>query len=233
MNGADLLTQRLRQFDALRHARRLDPERDRLGRSEWQGQRLARTHADLLASPRYRPAVRFFLDELYAPRDYSRRDRKLMNISPVLTRVLSEAALQTLGLAIEMNVLTEELDAATDDALLEMEQPSSLTEEHYVEAYRRCGHSDKRRRQIELIRAVGEELDAVVHLPFVKQGLKLARAPARVAGLSDLHDLLTRGHEAFSGMRGADEFLDAICGRELRIMQRIYDRHPEPFAVDG
>ncbi len=234
MNGADLLIQRLRRFEALRHARRLDPERDgRLRRlTEWQGQRLASTHADLLENPRYRPAVRFFLDELYAPHDFSRRDRELMNVAPMLTRVLSEAALHTLGLAVEMNVLTEELDAATDDALLAISSSEGLTEEDYFKAYRRCGHAVKRRRQIELIRAVGEDLDAIVRRPFVKQGLALARRPARVAGLGDLHDLLVRGYEAFSGMRGAGEFLDAICGRELRIMQRIYDRHPEPFTVD-
>ncbi len=233
MNGADLLIQRLRLLEVLRRERRLDAERDaRLRRlTEWQGRRLARTHADLLESPRYRPAVRFFLEELYAPRDFSHRDRELMTISPVLARVMSEASLRTLNLAIEMNVVTEELDAATDEALLEMGSPA-LTDELYAEAYRRCGDAGKRRRQIELLRAVGEDLDVIVRRPFVKQALAMARGPARVAGLGGLHDLLARGHQAFSRMRGAGEFLDAICGRELEIMERIYEHHPEPFVVD-
>ncbi len=235
MKGADVLTQGLSRLESLRRERRLDAEREaRLHRlTEWQGRRLARTHADLLESPRYRPAVCFFLEELYAPRDFSHRDRELMTIAPVLARVMSEAALHTLGLAIEMNVVTEEVDAATDQALLELGMTGDLSEGDYAEAYRRCDDADKRRRQVELLRAVGEDLDAVVRRPFVRQALAMARGPARMAGLGGLHDLLARGHEAFSQMRGAGEFLDAICGRELEIMARIYDRHPEPFVLDG
>ncbi len=234
MNGADVLIQRLRRLEALRRERRLDAERDaRLCRlTEWQGRRLARTHADLLDSPRYRPAIRFFLEELYAPRDFSRRDQQLLKISPVLVRVLSETSLHTLGLAAEMNVLTEELDAATDEALCEIGSPESLSEEHYAEAYRRCDDAGKRRRQIELIREVGEALDVVVRRPFVRQALAMARGPARMSGLGDLHHLLVRGHDAFSRMRGAGEFLDAICGRELEIVERIHDRSSQSFAVD-
>ncbi len=235
MNGADLLIQRLRLLEVLRRERRLDAERDaRLCRlTEWQGRRLSRTHGDLFESPRYRPAIRFFLEELYAPRDFSSRDQQLLTILPVLVRVLSETSIHTWGLAAEMNVLTEELDAATDQALLGMGSPDPLTDEHYAEAYRRCDDAGKRRRQIELIRDVGEDLDVIVRRPFASQALAMARAPARMSGLGGLHDLLVRGHDAFSRMRGAGEFLDAVCGRELEIVERICDRHPEPFALDG
>ncbi|HQF71675.1 MAG TPA: hypothetical protein PLH39_10395, partial [Promineifilum sp.] len=41
--------------------RELPPEIALLRR--FQSQRLARTHGDLLASPRYRPAAQFFLDD--------------------------------------------------------------------------------------------------------------------------------------------------------------------------
>ncbi len=238
MNGAEVLTQRLSRLKALRRERRLDAERDRRLRrlTEWQGHRLARTHGDLLASERYRPAIRFFLDDLYAPKDFSQRDRDLMKLSPMLARVLPESSLHTVGLAIEMNVLTEELDAATDAALVAMEPPAgdeTLTEERYAEAYRRAGDGAKRRRQIELIREVGEDLDHIVRRPWLKSALAMARGPARMSGLDDLHGLLVRGHEAFSHMRGAGEFLEAICGRELAIMERVFEGHPEPFAVEG
>ena len=41
----------------------------------WQAARLERTHSDLLASPRYRAATRFFLDELYGSKDFSQRGK--------------------------------------------------------------------------------------------------------------------------------------------------------------
>lgn len=234
MRGAEVLLERLRRLEALRRRRRLDGGRDvRLRQlARWQGTRLARTHADLLESPRYRPAVQFFLDDLYAPKDYSRRDRDLMKISPALARVLPESAVSTMGLALEMNVVTEELDLATDRALSDLDLSYPLTEESYAEAVRASGERAKRRRQIELIREVGEDLDVVVRMRWVKRALQLARTPAQVSGLGGLHDLLERGFRAFHGMGGAGEFLDAICGRELEILERIYAGHPEPFALD-
>ena len=233
MGGSDLLLRRLNRLKALRREGRADAERSRrLDRlTEWQGERLARTHADLLQNPRYRSAVRFFLTDLYAPMDFRQRDRHLARISPMLAKVLSENALRTMALALEMNVVTEELDGAMERTLVEMGAAESLTETSYARAYRRCGDAAKRRRQIELIRQVGADLDEIVTRPWIRGALRMARRPARMSGLGDLHALLERGFEAFHRMRGASEFLDAIVGRELRIMERIYDRHPEPFDL--
>jgi len=234
MRGADLLLRRLDQLRELRRQRQQDVTRcariDRL--TAWQGDRLARTHDDLLANPRYRSAVEFFLSDLYTPQDLSHRDRKLARISPTLSRVLSDQALRTMGLALEMNVVTEELDAAMEEWLTEDGFPERLTEPIYVRAYRLSGNADKRRRQIELIREVGEDLDEIVTRPWIRRALQMAGGPARMSGLGDMHTLLERGFEAFRRMRGAQEFLDTIVGRELEIMQRIYDRHPRPFEID-
>ncbi len=231
MQGADLILHRLERLRSLRRRRNGDAVRaERLHRiTEWQGRRLARTHADLLASPRYQAAIEFFLSDLYAPMDFSRRDQDLVRISPLLARALSEKALHTMGLALEMNVLTEELDGAIERQLVAMGCPEPLDDGSYARAYRRCGDADKRRRQVELIREVGEDLDAVVAKPWIEKALKMARRPARMSGLGELHDVLVRGFHAFRRMNGSREFLDAIVGRELEIIERIYDRHPEPF----
>ena len=234
MSGAEALVGRLDRLRELRRERYRDAAREgRLRRlTIWQSERLARTHQDLLENPRYRAAVQFFLRDLYGPMDFRQRDRHLVRISPMLARVLSENALRTMGLALEMNILTEELDAAMESALFEMQSDELLTDETYARAYRRCGDADKRRRQIELIREVGEDLDQVVARPWIRQALKMAGRPARLSGLGDLHALLERGFHAFHSMQGAGDFLDAIVGRELRIMERLYDRHAEPFRLD-
>ena len=46
----------------------------------WQMERLAQTHAALLASERYGPACRFFLSDLFAPRDFSQRDQGFQHL---------------------------------------------------------------------------------------------------------------------------------------------------------
>ncbi len=234
MQGADLLLHRLDRLKALRRERQRDPGREARLRliTEWQVERLATTHADLLGNPRYRTAVRFFLDDLYGPMDFRQRDNELARISPMLARVLSENALRTMGRALEMNILTEEVDAAIERSLSDLGFPDTLDEEVYVRALRRCDDADKRRRQIELIREVGEDLDEIVSRPWIERALKMARRPASLSGLGDLHQLLERGFYAFHGMRGADEFLEAIVGRELEILERIQDRHPRPFRLE-
>ncbi len=234
MQGADLLLYRLDRLTELRRARRQDADRAaRLHRiTEWQVARLASTHSDLLANPRYRPAVQFFLSDLYGPMDFRQRDNELARISPMLARVLSDNALRTMGRALEMNILTEEVDAAIERSLSDLGFSEELDEEIYLRAYRRCEDADKRRRQIELIREVGEDLDEIVARPWIKRALKMARRPATMSGLGDLHQLLERGFYAFHDMRGAEEFLDAIVGRELQILERIVARHPQPFRLE-
>ena len=62
----------------------------------WQSQRLAQTYADLLADPRSSPALRFFLSDLYAPRDFSQRDHDVERIYAFLSRVMPAQTLQLL-----------------------------------------------------------------------------------------------------------------------------------------
>ena len=77
---------------------------------EWQAARLARTYADLLASPRYRPAAAFFLSDLYGPKDFRTRDEELARVVPIMVHVLPARALLTLLEAVKMDTLSESLD---------------------------------------------------------------------------------------------------------------------------
>ena len=65
----------------------------------WQATRLARTYPDLLASPRYRPACEFFLDEIYGAKDFESRDQEALRVVPKLARMLPERAVETMALA--------------------------------------------------------------------------------------------------------------------------------------
>jgi len=73
---------------------------------QWQAQRLARTHRRLLGDPRYAAAARFFLDDLYGAKDFSRRDAELARLVPTMVRLLPDAALETIADAIEMDALS-------------------------------------------------------------------------------------------------------------------------------
>jgi hypothetical protein len=224
--GADTLRGHLERLKALRGDRRGVPKR--LAEvKRWQSRRLADTYEDIAAQPRYRAATAFFLEDLYGPKDFSSRDEAMMRILPVMARILPEKAVETAALAIELEALSEDLDQrlAAELAL------GPIDEATYAQAYRNSSSRAERRRQIELIVAVGQRLDALVKKPFLSSTLKLMRQPARVAGLGDLQDFLERGFSAFRDVKGADEFLEVLRSRETEILNRLFSGAAAPFSV--
>jgi hypothetical protein len=212
-----------------------DPVREPLNASSrltalknWQSERLARTFDDLRVHPRFGPAAEFFLSDLYAAGDVSWRDRDVSRIMPVMTRWLPDSVLLTLAEALELDLLSREFDLEMARALGD----DKLDVAHYARAYRKVGDAVNRRRQISLIRIVGEELERIVRKPFVLGVLKLARGPARGAGLAGLQSFLERGFAAFRHMGSAKEFLDIIVGREEQAMQRLFASQPDPFGLE-
>ncbi len=201
--------------------------------AKWQADRLARTYADLNADARYQPATQFFLSDLYGPYDFSQRDKDGERVLGVMHRFLPDSALQPIQMAIELNHLTHELDAAMVKTLFDvLKVGEEISEADYAKAYRLCDNQAKRHQQIETVFELGCKLDRVVRKPFVQMALKLAHRPARAAGLGELQDFIERGFSAFLHMSGADFFLNTIRQRELQILERIYTDHPAPFALD-
>lgn len=188
----------------------------------WQSARLHGTYADISAQPHYSAATSFFLDDLYGPKDFSGRDQAMLRIVPAMTRLLPASALETASLAIELEALSEDLDQRAAGALA----PGPIDAGSYGRAYRESSKREERERQIELIVAVGERLDALVKKPMVARMLRLMRTPASVAGLHDLQEFLERGFEAFREMHGAADFLSLVRERETEILSRLFSGRP-------
>lgn len=206
--------------------------RRRLRLREWQAARLARTHADLLASPRFGQAATFFLNDLYGPKDFSERDAEVERILPLMVTMLPVSGLRTVLLAVEVDALSERLDGAMVQVLgRRLEGRTPLDEATYADAYRQLGRRDERERQVTLIRATGEALDALAHKAFARAALKMMHGPAHLAGLGALHDFLERGFEAFRSMGDAETFLDAVVQRESAILRALFSGRSDPFDV--
>lgn len=192
---------------------------------KWQSKRLLRSHDDLHHEPRYRLAIEFFFSELYGGGNPQARDRDLLRVQRAMERLLPPEALRALCLAIELEVLSQELDADMTRAL----PAGPLTEAGYAEAYRSVGRRTDRERQIGLLHEIGGYLDHVVHKPVVGVLVRLARGPAHAAGFGLLQEFLERGLAAFEALHGADEFLGIIRDREHRAMERLLAGTEDPF----
>ncbi|MFO1379739.1 MAG: hypothetical protein U1F63_05160 [Chitinivorax sp.] len=198
----------------------------------WQSERLQQTYADLLASQRYEVPARYFLSDLYGPKDYTQRDQQVERVYNKARKLLPEHMVKPLADALAMNVLSQALDIRLCIELFDTMGIDRIDVDSYVAAYRRCDNYALRCRQIGLIRSIGHELDSVVRKPLLGMLLRMSRGPAHLAGLGELQQALERGFDAFKGMRGADEFVAIIVEREQRILQRIYAGDPQPFAPE-
>jgi hypothetical protein len=193
----------------------------------WQAARLERTYLDLGTQPRYAGAIAFFLQELYGAHDATPRDHDLARASHLLERALPGTALQALERAIDLEILSQDLDLAMARVL---PAGRAITGPAYADAYRAVGRRIDRERQIDALVGLGAYLDTLVRKPGLGLLVRLARGPAHAAGFAALHDFLERGFEAFGRMKGADQFLATIRARETLLMQRAFGGDPDPFG---
>ncbi len=193
----------------------------------WQQQRLVRTYRDLAADPRYAPAIKFFLEELYGTGESALRDRDLIRMYPTIKRVLPKFAFETVNKALELDVISEQFDQALTREL----GGTIITEASYIVVFRAAGGEQERLRQVGLMRDVGEQLERVVGKPLIYSTLRMLRGPARVAGLSHMQQFLEKGFTAFRHMNGAEYFLQTIASRETALIERIFAGHPAPFQM--
>jgi hypothetical protein len=192
---------------------------------QFQHERLARTYSDLASDPRHAPATAFFLHELYGAKDSALRDRDLIRMYPTIKRVLPEFAFNTVQMALELDVISEEFDQQLTRAL----QGREINALNYAAAFREVGRRESRLRQVVLMREVGKQLDAVVKKPLIYSTLKMLRTPARLAGLDNMQRFLEAGFTAFKHMKGADYFLETIAARETKLITMIFENQPNPF----
>jgi hypothetical protein len=185
----------------------------------WQAARLARTYDDLRRDPRCTAAVEFFLSDLYGPQGFAQRDEDFSRAWSRLKRGLPAVALDIMAHALELQILSEELDLAMVIQLA----GEPLTELAYANAYRAVGRAEARRRQIDLVLDIGTGLGRIVKFPLIGLALRAAHLPAHLAGFSALHDFLERGFAAFRSMGDTRILLEAIRTRETALMHALFD----------
>jgi len=190
-----------------------------------QQARFQRSYADLLAAPRYAGAARFFLDELYGPRDFSRRDAQFQRIVRPLVRLFPREVVHTVHELARLHALSECLDTAMAQLLPAGDE--APTPAQYVQAWQAVGQPEARQQQIDLTLSVGRALDVYTRKPFLRHALRMMRGPASAAGLSELQAFLECGFDTFRAMNGADHFLGTVREREMAWAATLFAGDPE------
>ena len=184
----------------------------------YQQRRFSHSYADLLEHPRYQYAARFFLEELYGPGDFSRRDAQFARVVPSLARLFPKEVVRTVAHLAQLHALSERLDGRMAQLVGEGDVDAS----GYVSAWQSCGAAADRQRQIDLTITIGEALEAYTRKPLLRQALRLMRAPAVAAGLQELQRFLESGFDVFREMRGAETFLLTVRQREEALARALF-----------
>lgn len=190
----------------------------------FQARRFAGSYADLLQSEPYRPAARFFLEELYSEKDYSQRDAQFARIAGGLERLFPQQVVETAVSLARLHCLSEELDMAM--AQHWQSRPDLVPVGRYVAAWRAVGQPEQRAQQLETVLVIGRELDRLTRMHGLRMMLKMMRGPARMMGLGSLQDFLEAGFDTFAAMARHDNatafFLDTVQTREGGLFTQMF-----------
>jgi hypothetical protein len=224
VSAAAILGQ-LKAVEAERQRRAALPELNArvVALKQYQQRRFAHTYADLLLSARYAAAARYFLEELYGPKDFSRRDDQFARVAPTVARLFPDELAETVETLAELHALSEILDTEMG-ALLPGERIEGVD---YIRAWRGVGRAPDRARQIELTLGIAARLDRITRLPLVRHSLRLMRRPASAAGLAELQRALEIGFDSFGQMNGAQEFIAIIGARERDFAAALFASAPD------
>jgi hypothetical protein len=204
----------------LRRGRALDPAHaERVTAIKaYQARRFEHTYADLLSSPRYQRAARFFLEELYGPHEFGARDAQFARIVPPLVRLFPDEIVGTVATLARLHALSESLD----DEMARQLEHLPVDAASYVQSWLRTGRADERQLQIDLTLNIGRALERYTRNPVLKAALRMMRRPAQAAGLGELQRFLETGFETFGAMRGAEEFLATVRSREQALCATLF-----------
>ena len=192
----------------------------------WQCKRLLVSHHEMYEQKRFKPAVEFFINELYGPNDFSQRDQDIARIVPKMSKFLPEKALQSLASALYLNTLSFELDFELAKQLVNPE----INRDTYADAYIRCDNLAKRQQQIDYIRTLGNDLADVVKMKGISSLLFISRKPAKMAGVIALHEFLEKGFKSFKNLGNVQDFITPVMNKEHQILQQLANPNmPNPL----
>lgn len=192
----------------------------------WQCKRLLASHKNLWTQQRFNPAMQFFIDELYGPKDFTQRDQDIAKVVPKMAKLLPDKALVSLESALHLNRLSFELDFDLANTI----KSNPINRETYALAYYQCQNQQSRVQQINFIDALGKDLADVVKIKGISTLLMLSRKPAKLAGVIALHEFLESGYQAFKKLGRVEDFIQPIVNSERQIMLDLFDQNrPNPL----
>ncbi len=215
-----------RQFSGLSHgfARQVAQVRT------WQEARIRKTYHALLLDPQLQLAAQFVLEEAYTAVDYVGLIDEVERMIPYALKLFPAPLLETVCLVLELNAVTAELDEKLAWAIFQDIKATEVDEVNYLQAFAKVNGCQLRSKQLKIIDKLGIGIDQYLQSQWLCIAFKLAKMPAKAAGLGTLVDLIGKGFIAINALdMPASVFIGAIVQQEIEINDNIHAGMHNPF----
>jgi len=187
----------------------------------FQSNRLRRDHHDLAVEPQYGLIGEFFFEEMYGPRDFTARDEQARRLHQFV-HLVPGIAVGDVQKVLQLLDVTNRLDDALVDWLIDIDAPIDFDEQIYERAYRQADNYDERVLQIDLARDSLYNVYRMARRPFVGLALQRTQGLAQRVGMADIHRFLRLGFLAIQPVRDIHRFVETVMLRERDRLDRIY-----------
>jgi len=195
----------------------------------WQTNYMLPLYENLRVSESYSNAVDFVVSDLTGI-NVSRRDQDIARVVPIMSRMLPDAALQTMAAAMRLNARVLEVNLSICRAIYkERLVDEDFSEAEYCLASRQAFELDECLELVQLTEDIGRSLDHVIRIPMIGPMLRAMRMPARLWGFAAMQEFLEKGYETFSALEDVDQFLADIKLRMTEVFTEIFTR---PLETD-
>ena len=189
----------------------------------FQADRINRPYEDIKLNPEYERIGNFFFNRLYAPEDFSFRNKSMKTLHKVLDGKIYKNMITAVTKVIELHDISEAQDDLMVEKMIETGVDESMTTAQYQKIYRSLDNYDQRVYQINLSCEVARIFHALSKKWIVAVSLKTVKATAALFGISQIIDFIYEGYLAFKTIDHIDSFLETVSERELAWHDEIWD----------
>ncbi len=203
----------------------------------WQKRRMQHMHAELFAVPEHHLMTQYFMTRLYGGPDFevlAEQCAHVLNVARVFESLVPESTIQTAFKAIELTLLSIELDQGLAQFmahdLRNAAQDAAVDDAQMIQLYQRAQQADERRRQLDLLDSLGHRLDKYVHSALIKRVFKFTKGLSSRHGLNAGYAFLDEGFIAMAPLKSAEVFIRQFTQGERAMIDQIYAGTPNPLG---
>jgi len=196
---------------------------------KFQSDRIRQTYSDMAEMTEYVKITDFFINEIYASKDFAFRNQSIKDIYRRSRHFLTEEMNSAITKVIELNDLSDDLDVKMISVMQQHGIQKIDNIDVYAFIYSRCGEKENRKRQIDLLVAGTREIHQLSKKPFIGLSLTALHRATKLLGIAKIMDFLYEGYEAFHRVDDIRFFTNAVYERETFLSEQLFEKGDKPM----